>query len=104
MTADSLAAVEHLDRGGGEARPQLLSDERVRDAVIMAVDLDVVVEGGAHAFPLGIDVRASSASARIAGRSRDSNIERRDPGSFWNDRSFSRCEQRADRGIQFVLG
>ena len=50
-------AMEHLDRGGAEARPEFLAHQRMRYAVVMPIDIEVIIEGGAHTFPLGVDIR-----------------------------------------------
>ena len=42
---------EALDRRGAEARLDLVADEVVRDAVVMALDLDVVVDTDLGALP-----------------------------------------------------
>src|SRR3954454_2525143 len=56
MAGDPLAAMEDLDRGGGDARLDLLADQLVRHAVVMLSDLDVVVEVDPAALPLGVFV------------------------------------------------
>ena len=54
MAGDPLAEVEDLDGGGGEAGLERPSGEVMGDAVEVPVDLDMVVEAGAAAPPLGI--------------------------------------------------
>lgn len=44
MTRDALSPVEHLQQGGGEADLNLLAHQRRRDAVVVILDLDVIVE------------------------------------------------------------
>ena len=44
VAGDTIAAHQQLDAAGGDARLQGLADQRVRRAVAMAVDLDVVVD------------------------------------------------------------
>jgi hypothetical protein len=56
MAGDPLAPVEQLDRALGDARLDLLAQQAVRHRVIMAVDIDVVVESDAALAPLGVDV------------------------------------------------
>ena len=56
MGGDALAVLEDLDGGCGVAGFQLLAGELIRNAVIMPVDLDVVVDVGADRFPFRHDV------------------------------------------------
>src|ERR1700726_1167991 len=44
MRGDALALVENLDGAGSEARLDLGADEAMRDAVVMRLDLDVIVD------------------------------------------------------------
>jgi hypothetical protein len=54
--AEALAAVEDLDRGRGQARVDVLGHERVRDGVVVAVELDVIVDVDADAdLPVAVD-------------------------------------------------
>jgi len=46
MGRHAFTAMEHLDRAGRDPRPQRLAQQRVRDGVMVPVDLDVVVEAG----------------------------------------------------------
>src|SRR5262245_1204048 len=56
MDGHPLTAVEDLDGGGGQAGVDLLVQERVGDGVVVAVDLDVVVDVDAGGDPpLAID-------------------------------------------------
>ena len=56
MRGDALAAVEDLDGGRGQARVGVFVDERVGDGVVMAVELDVMVDVDAGTdFPLAVD-------------------------------------------------
>ena len=56
MGRDALAAVEDLDGGRGQARVDVLVQERVGDGVVMAVKLDVVVDVDAGPnLPVAID-------------------------------------------------
>src|SRR5882672_726325 len=56
MAGDTLALVEQLDRTLGDARLELLAQQAVRHRVVMAVDVDVVVEADPALAPLGVDV------------------------------------------------
>ena len=51
--ADALTAMEDLDRARGDAHIDLGMDERVRDRIEKAVDLDVIIEIDARASPFG---------------------------------------------------
>ena len=53
MDADALTAVENLDHAGGDAHIDLGADQRVRNRIEKVVDLDVIVEIDARAFPFG---------------------------------------------------
>ncbi len=56
MGRDALAAVEDLDGGRGQAGVDVFMNERVGDGVVMAVELDVVVEADASAdLPVAVD-------------------------------------------------
>src|SRR5207245_3054349 len=56
MRGDALAAVEELDGGRGQARVDLFVNECVGDGVVMAVELDVVVDADASAdLPVAVD-------------------------------------------------
>src|SRR3954470_13863290 len=44
MRGDPLALVENLDGAGGEADLDLGADEAMRDAVVVRLDLDVIVD------------------------------------------------------------
>ena len=56
MRRDALAVVEDLDRLLRRARPDLLAQEPVGHRVVMAVDLDVVVEPDGALLPLRVFV------------------------------------------------
>ena len=51
MRTDALAAMEDLDGGRGQAGVDVFVEERVGDGVVMAVELDVVVDADAGADP-----------------------------------------------------
>src|SRR2546426_7429610 len=56
MGRDALAAVEDLDGGRGQAGVDVFMNERVGDGVVMAVELEVVVEADASAdLPVAVD-------------------------------------------------
>jgi len=56
MAGDTLALVKQLDGALGDARLDLLAQQAVRHRVVMAVDVDVIVERDAALAPLGVDV------------------------------------------------
>lgn len=58
MRGGPLALVENLDGAGGEAHLDIGADEAMRDAVVMRLDLDVIVEADPADRPLGEHVRA----------------------------------------------
>ena len=53
---DALAAVEELDGVSGVSGEELAPDQRVGDGVVVAVELDVVVDVHTDLLPLGEDV------------------------------------------------
>jgi hypothetical protein len=57
MRGNALAVVEDLDGPLGQARPDLLAQEPVGHRVVVAVDLDMVVEPDRALLPLRVDVR-----------------------------------------------
>ena len=50
MGGDALAVVKYLDRAGSEPNPHRLAEQAVRRRVVVAVDLDMVVEPTVHCF------------------------------------------------------
>ena len=58
MRGDPFTLVEDLDSAGGEAHLDLGADEAMRDAVVMRLDLDVIVDANPADPPLGEHVRA----------------------------------------------
>src|ERR1700692_2735515 len=53
MRGDPLTLVENLDGAGSEAHLDLGADEAMRDAVVMRLDLDVIVDADPADPPLG---------------------------------------------------
>ena len=51
MGRNALAILEKLDRGGGVAGFELLTGKLIRNAVVVPVDLDVVIDIGTDGFP-----------------------------------------------------
>ena len=51
MGRDTLASLENLDGSCGVAGFELLTGKLIRNAVVVAVDLDVVVDVGPDRFP-----------------------------------------------------
>src|SRR4029077_12772217 len=58
MRGDALTLVENLDGTGSEARLDFGADEAMRDAVVVRLDLDVIVDTDPADSPLGEHVRA----------------------------------------------
>ena len=56
MSRDPAAAMEHLDGALRRSQVHLLTDERVRDRVQEAVELDVIVDVHAGQALLGKDI------------------------------------------------
>jgi hypothetical protein len=54
MRGDALTAMEQLDRSRRDAHVDLGADERMRDRVVEAVDLNMIIEIGAHATPFRV--------------------------------------------------
>ena len=52
MRGHALAGMKDFDRCRREARLQLLAGQLIGNAVIMTIDLDVIIDRGAHRFPL----------------------------------------------------
>lgn len=63
MTAHALAPVEDLDGAHARAHVDDLVHERVRDGVVVPVQLDVVVDVDAGRLPLPVDERLGGARA-----------------------------------------
>ena len=55
MQPDARAALEDLDGGRREADVERLVHQRIRDRVVVAIDLDVVVDVDARLEPVGVD-------------------------------------------------
>ena len=53
VDADALTAMEDLDHARGDAHIDLGADQRVRNRIEKVVDLDVIIEIDARAFPFG---------------------------------------------------
>ena len=58
MRGDPLALMENLDGAGSEAHLDLGADEAMRDAVVVRLDLNVIVDADPAYPPLGEHVRA----------------------------------------------
>ena len=56
MAGDALTFVEQLDRALGDARLDLFLQQAMRHRVVVAVDIDVVIETDPAQSPLGINV------------------------------------------------
>src|SRR5262249_40918190 len=53
VRGDALVVVKKLDSRGSDADIELKTSERVRNAVVVAIDFDVIVNVSAAMFPLG---------------------------------------------------
>jgi hypothetical protein len=53
MRGDALTLVEFLDGARGEADLDLGADEAMRDAIVVSLDLDVIVDTNPADSPLG---------------------------------------------------
>ena len=58
MRGDPFTLVENLDGAGGEAHLDFGANEAMRNAVVMRLDLDVIVDADPTNPPLGEHVRA----------------------------------------------
>src|SRR4051794_38166169 len=56
MRSNALAVVEDFDRARGDARPNFLTQQLVRDRVVVLVDFDVIIETDPALLPFGKDV------------------------------------------------
>src|SRR5437868_7650800 len=57
VTGDALALMEQLHRAMAGPIPERLVDQRVRGAVEVLIDADVIVDVNAHLTPVGVFVR-----------------------------------------------
>src|SRR5829696_943806 len=99
MTGDTLALVEQLDGALCDARLDLLSQQAVRHRVVMAIDIDVVVERDAALAPLGVDVslgrqRAECRPIKLVEQLAATDAE----AAHWP--AVELAEQRQDRAVQ----
>ena len=56
MSGDADAFVETLQRSGGDAQVELFPNQGMRHGVVVALELDVVIDRYAHLLPLGVFV------------------------------------------------
>jgi hypothetical protein len=96
---DALAGLEQFDGGCGVAGLELLSGELIRNAVVMPVDLDVIVDVGADRFPFRHYV--ALVRQRLKGRAIHLQ-EQRGPGAlaFAEAPVVETIEQRFDGVVQ----
>ena len=76
--------------GGGQAYVELAPDQGVRHGVVVALDLDVVVDVDPRLLPLGEHIVIGRKGSKRRGGRGCSNSERRDPGSLRKGRALSR--------------
>jgi len=101
VSGHALATEEDLHGGRCEACPDVMTDESVRDAVVVPVDIDVVVEGDGAFLPLGINVGIGGQ------RSHRWTIERLvhtapRPGQALERTFIELNQQRADRRVELL--
>ena len=77
MQPDPRAALEDLDGGGREADVERLVHQRIRHRVVVAIDLDVVIDVDARLQPVGMD----EALGRQRLQGRPIKLRRRDRGA-----------------------
>ena len=97
---DPLAVVETLDRGGGDAHLDLLLHQAVRDAVVVTVGVDVVVDVDDRRLPLGELV--AGGRQRLHGRAVDGlegTLAR--ACEFLERPRIQLDDQGANRGVEF---
>jgi len=96
---DASALCKHSTRGVGVTRHEVLTDERVRNAVVMPLDIDVVVDVTFTWPPLGIFI-ALAGSGLKAGRSMASNASARQARQFLERRRFRSTSCSGDRDVK----
>ena len=103
MAGDALAAMEALDGVGGDAHVHLFFDERMGHGVVMAMDLDVIVDVDPGLLPLGVFVRVDGKGAQ--GRFIQL-LKQGAPGArqFLEGPVVERLEQRPDGAVQLGQG
>ena len=103
MAGDALAAMEALDGVGGDAHVHLFFDERMGHGVVMAMDLDVIVDVDPGLLPLGVFVRVDGKWAQ--GRFIQL-LKQGAPGArqFLEGPVVERLEQRPDGAVQLGQG
>src|SRR5690349_18737260 len=101
VTGDALTAVEHFHCGRTEASPELLAYQGVRDAVIVAVDVNMVVKGSSNSLPLRIDIgrRGQRSHGRPINLFEDGAPT---AGELLKGTLVELCQQRSDRCIQLL--
>ena len=103
MAGQARPAMEHLHRRGGRAHVHLLAGVLARHRVVVAADLDVVVDADPRQLPLGVLVGLLG-HGRSAGWSISAKALARQPGSFLNGRTFrSASSSRSTRLSSLML-
>ena len=88
VAGDAAATMQQFDHARRDARIELEADQRVRHAVAVLVDLDVIVDVNRVTVLNRASSYGCTGSGCKAGASSSSNALARHPGSFWNGRSF----------------
>src|ERR1700751_3855166 len=101
MHGDASRVEEALDSRGAEARLDLMADEVVRNAVVVTIDLDVVIDADARSLPERVLVRGDR--QRLHRRTIE-RLERRTPiGRQSLERALVQFNhERRDRGVELV--
>src|SRR5439155_2114970 len=99
MRGDPLAVIETFDRRGGHAHVDLLLHQAMRDTVVVAVDVDVVVDVDDRRLPLGVLV--AGGRQRLHPRAVD-GVEGALPraGQFLERTLIEIDEQSTDSGVE----
>src|SRR5690349_18777712 len=100
VRGDALVLMEDLEGRGGEADFDLTRDERVRDAVEMAADLDVVIDVDAGLFPFG-EFIASGRQRRERWQVERFVLRTARAGEFFERPIIETVKQVAQRSIEF---
>ena len=99
MAGHALAAVEAFHGGGGQAHVELAPDEGVGDGVVVALDLDVVVDVDSGLLPFGEHVALGGKGSKRVDNRRKSGGRTRS-----SEPPSPRAVRRVPRGIMRSVG
>ena len=102
MQPDARAPLKDLDGGRREAHVEQGVDQRMRDRVVMALDLDVVVDVDARAEPVGVDKPLGRQRLQRGSIEALEEIAPRDPAIRLHRTGIERDQQLANARIQRV--